>query len=95
MPVGAMLMALMIGWELEPDYVLEEIHSGHNSKLFDSFYRVCMKWLVAPIMAFVLAGQMIDFFPVAPTALYCIAFGLLVVFFIYTLIGRKKAAKTE
>ena len=95
MPIGAMLMALMIGWELEPDYVLEEIHSGNNSKLFDGFYRVCMKWLVAPIMAFVLAGQMIDFFPVEPTVLYCIAFGLLAVFFVYTLIGRKKAVKTK
>lgn len=95
MPIGAMLMALMIGWELEPDYVLEEIRSGNSSKLFDGFYRVCMKWLVAPIMAFVLAGQMIDFFPVEPTVLYCIAFGLLAVFFVYTLIGRKKAVKTK
>ena len=62
MPLGAMLMALMIGWELKPDFLLDEIHSGEKSKSFDVFYRVCMKWLVAPIMAFVLAGQMMDFF---------------------------------
>ena len=92
MPLGAMLMALMVGWELKPDYILDEIHSGESSKFFDGFYRVCIKWLVAPIMAFVFAGQMIDFFPVEPKILYAIAFGLLVIFFIYTLIGRKKSA---
>ena len=89
MPLGAMLMALMIGWELKPDFLLDEIHSGEKSKSFDVFYRVCMKWLVAPIMAFVLAGQLIDFLPVNPNILYGVSFGLLVIFFVYTLIGRK------
>ena len=92
MPLGAMLMALMVGWELKPDYMLDEIHSGESSKGFDVFYRVCMKWLVAPIMAFVLAGQLIDFLPVKQNILYAVSFGLLVIFFIYTLIGRKKSA---
>ena len=91
MPLGAMLMALMIGWELKPDFLLDEIHSGEKSKFFDVFYRVCMKWLVAPIMAFVLAGQLIDFLPVNPNILYGVSFGLLVIFFVYTLIGRKNA----
>ena len=91
MPLGAMLMALMIGWELKPDFLLDEIHSGEKSKSFDVFYRVCMKWLVAPIMAFVLAGQLIDFLPVNPNILYGVSFGLLVIFFVYTLIGRKSA----
>ena len=89
MPLGAMLMAVMIGWELKPDFLLDEIHSGEKSKSFDVFYRVCMKWLVAPIMAFVLAGQLIDFLPVNPNILYGVSFGLLVIFFVYTLIGRK------
>ena len=91
MPLGAMLMALMIGWELKPDFLLDEIHSGEKSKSFDVFYRVCMKWLVAPIMAFVLSGQLIDFLPVNPNILYGVSFGLLVIFFVYTLIGRKNA----
>ena len=86
----AMLIALMVGWELKPDFLLDEIHSGEKSKFFDVFYRVCIKWLVAPIMAFVLAGQMIDFFPVNPTSIYCIAFGLLAIFFIFTLVGKNK-----
>ena len=95
MPLGAMLMALMVGWELKPDFILDEIHSGESSKFFDGFYKVCIKWLVAPLMALVFAGQMIDFFPVDANILYGIAFGALVVFFIYTLIGRKSAAEKK
>ena len=46
-------------------------------------------------IAFVFAGQMIDFFPVEPKILYAIAFGLLLIFFIYTLIGSKKTANSK
>ena len=96
MPVGAMLMALMVGWELKPDFLLDEIHSGEKSKFFDTFYRVCVKWLVAPIMALVLAGQMMDFFTkVNSGVLYGIAFGLLGVFFVYTLIGSKNKSELK
>ena len=35
------------------------------------------------------AGQLIDFLPVNPNILYGVSFGLLVIFFVYTLIGRK------
>ena len=94
MPVGAMLMALMVGWELKPDFLLDEIHSGEKSKFFDGFYRVCVKWLVAPIMALVLAGQMMDFFTKVDSGiLYGIAFGLLGVFIVYTLVGSKNKSE--
>ena len=96
MPVGAMLMALMVGWELKPDFLLDEIHSGEKSKFFDTFYRVCVKWLVAPIMALVLAGQMMDFFTKVDSGiLYGIAFGLLGVFIVYTLIGSKNKSELK
>ena len=96
MPLGAMLMALMVGWELKPDFLLDEIHSGEKSKFFDTFYRVCVKWLVAPIMALVLAGQMMDFFTkVNSGVLYGIAFCLLGVFFVYTLIGSKNKSELK
>ena len=91
MPIGAMLTALMVGWELKPDFLLDEIHSGEKSKFFDGFYRVCLKWLVAPIMALVLAGQLMDFFTkVNSGILYGIAFGVLAVFIVYTFVGSKK-----
>ena len=91
MPIGAMLTALMVGWELKPDFLLDEIHSGEKSKFFDGFYRVCIKWLVAPIMALVLAGQLMDYFTkVNSGILYRIAFGVLAVFIVYTFVGSKK-----
>ena len=96
MPVGAMLMALMVGWELKPDFLLDEIHSGETSKFFDGFYRVCVRWLVAPIMALVLAGQMMDFFTKVDSGiLYGIAFGLLGVFIVYTLVGSKNKSELK
>ncbi len=93
MPIGAMLMALMIGWELKPDYMLDEIHSGTKNKFFDIFYRVSIRFLVPLAMALVLAGQLSDFFPLTNGMHYVIAFGVLAVFFIYTLIGKKAPAK--
>ena len=91
MPVGAMLMAFMVGWELKPDFTLNEIHSGEKSKFFDTFYCICIKWLVAPLMALVLAGQLMGFFTKASSGvIYGISFAVVGVFFVYTLIGSKK-----
>ena len=97
MPIGAMLMAIMVGWELKPEFLLDEIHSGEGSKAFDTFYRVCIKWLVGPIMALVLAGQMMDFFTKAnQTVIYIISFGILLFFFVFTLLtSKKQQAKLE
>ena len=89
MPLGAMLMALMIGWENTPDLVLDEVAHGDPSPGFKAFYRVCVKFVVPVVMAFVLAGQMIDFFGGASAIWYIVAFGLLVVFWIFAAAGKK------
>ena len=67
MPLGALLMSLAIGWELRPDAVLNEVHSGCRSKHFDRFFSLCIRVVVPVVMTFVLAGQMIDFFGTAET----------------------------
>lgn len=92
MPVGAMLMALMIGWELGPDFALDEINNGGKGSKFDAFYKVCIKFVVPVVMAFVFAGQLISFFDKAPqSVLYIIAFATLAVFWAITLfVGKKK-----
>ena len=96
MPLGAMLMALMIGWQLRPKFILDEVHNGNNSKFFDKFFFVCIKFLVPVIMAFILAGQIIDFFSCEATAAniqvlaYGISAGLLVIFFLVALISKKR-----
>ena len=81
MPLGAMLMALMIGWEKGPDLVLDEVAHGDPSDGFKKFYRLCIKFIVPIVMAFVLAGQMIDFFGGAQIIWYVVAVLALVVFF--------------
>ena len=91
MPVGSMLMALMIGWELKPQFALKEIHNGNNASWFTGFYTVCIKFLVPIIMAFVFVGQLQSFFASASNAvLYAISGVILVVFWIIAAMGGKK-----
>ena len=91
MPLGAMLMAMMIGWEVGPQLTLDEVAHGDPSEGFKKFFTFCIKFIVPIVMAFVLAGQLTDFFS-NPTASYIIAAVLFVVFFVFTFIGRDKKA---
>ena len=91
MPLGAMLMALMIGWEISPDVVLEEVGHGNHSAGFAKFYTVCIRFVVPIVMAFVLAGQMIDFFGGSQAIWYVVAFALLVLFWVIAAAKKKEA----
>ena len=90
------MCVLMVGWEIKPGAILNEVHSGEHSKFFDIFYRVCITFIVPIVMAFVLAGQMIDFFSTAANsavvvpACYIIAAVLLVVFWVVAFVGGRK-----
>ena len=91
MPIGAMLMALMIGWELKPEFALKEIHNGNNAGWFTSFYTVCMKYLVPVIMAFVFVGQLESFFCNVPSVVrYLISLVVLVIFWVIAARNEKK-----
>ena len=62
MPLGALLMSLMIGWEVGPDVVKEECEqSGHAMGSY-GFFKVCIKYITPLIMIFVLYGQIKEFF---------------------------------
>ena len=89
MPIGAMLMGLMIGGELGPNFILDEIHNGEHNPIFARFYKTCITIVVPVVMCFVLAGQMIDFFG-NPTACYIISLALLVVFAVWTYAVKAK-----
>ncbi len=91
MPLGAMLMALMIGWELDPSLILEEVGHGNRSSFFAGFYKICIRFVVPIVMAFVLAGQMIGFFGQSPVIWYVVAFGALAAFWGYTYFAKKSA----
>jgi NSS family neurotransmitter:Na+ symporter len=90
MPLGAMLMALMIGWEKGPGLVLDEVAHGDPSAGFKAFYRVCVRFVVPVVMAFVLAGQMMDFFGGSQVIWYIVAVALLVIFWVIAASGEKK-----
>ncbi len=63
MPLGALLMSLMIGWEIGPEVVKEECEAtpGHKMKSF-GFFKICTKIITPLIMLFILYGQIKSFF---------------------------------
>ena len=62
MPLGALLMSLMIGWELGPDMVKEEVEaSGHPMGSY-GFFKICVKFITPLCMILILYGQFKDFF---------------------------------
>ena len=97
MPLGAMIMALMVGWELKPALLLDEIHNGERSAFFSAFYTICIKFICPVVMAFVLAGQLIDFFlcPQTESCIQPLCYGvsaaLLVIFWVVAATGKKSA----
>lgn len=58
MPLGALFMSIMIGWELKPQYVLEEIGQTRISR----FYSFCIRFVCPAAMVLVLLGQIDQFF---------------------------------
>lgn len=61
MPLGALLMSLMVGWEVRPKLVLEEVHLGSRQRI-DRFYSLCIRFITPIGMVLVLLGQVNDFF---------------------------------
>ena len=62
MPLGAMLMSLMIGWEIGPEVVKEEVEqSGHAMGSY-GFFKICVKFITPLCMILILYGQIKEFF---------------------------------
>ena len=63
MPLGALLMALMIGWEIGPEVVKNECEAtpGHKMGSF-GFFKICIKVITPLCMLFILYGQIKTFF---------------------------------
>ena len=60
MPLGALLMSLMVAWEVKPKLVLDEVQIGSSAKI-DTFYKICI-YIITPLgMLLVLLGQLNDF----------------------------------
>lgn len=61
MPLGALLMSIMIGWEIKPSSLFDEIDSGYNGKIH-GFYSFCIKYVCPIAMFFILLVQLSTFF---------------------------------
>ena len=61
MPLGALLMTIMVGYEIKPKLVLDEVRIGSKANI-TSFYTVCVKSITIIGLILVLLGQVDSFF---------------------------------
>ncbi len=61
MPLGALLMSIMVAWEVKPKTLLEEINGGKPSRV-NGFFTFCIRFIVPPVMLLILLGQLDSFF---------------------------------
>ena len=62
MPLGAMLMCIVIGYEIGPEVVRDEVEkSGMKMKIY-TFFKICVRFITPVLMVLVLYGQIKDFF---------------------------------
>ncbi|MCF0120365.1 MAG: sodium-dependent transporter [Oscillospiraceae bacterium] len=100
MPLGAVIASLVVGWELKPKIVLDEVHNGCNSRFFDSFFTFCIKIIVPIVMTFVFAGQLYDFlacrgFAAAKAVCYAVTIAVLVICAVIAVIPSEKSKKSK
>ncbi len=62
MPLGALLLSVMVSWEIKPETVLQEVGAPMQAAWVQRAYRVCMRAIVPAVMVLVLMGQISDFF---------------------------------
>ena len=62
MPLGALLMSIMIGWEVGPEMVKEECEQSGHAMGGYGFFKFCIKYITPLCMILILYGQLTDFF---------------------------------
>ena len=61
MPLGALLTSLMVGWEIKPKALLDELNNGSSGRV-DGFFSFCIRFIVPLAMVLILVGQIDTFF---------------------------------
>lgn len=62
MPLGALLMSILMGWFIEPDFVKNEVSAQGNTFPYYSVFRFLLRFVVPIAMVFILIGQLDAFF---------------------------------
>lgn len=60
LPVGALLMAILVGWKLKPESIIAEINTGEGMKI-QFYYKVTIKYIV-PIAILAMLLQLLGIF---------------------------------
>ena len=101
LPLGALLMSLLVGWEIKVSPVLDEINIGSkNSSAFNKFYSICIKFCTPIAMAFIFAGSVSGFFTQvtlfgldSTTLGYILGVIILILGFVVSTVGTSKEKK--
>ena len=62
MPLGALLMSLMIGWEVGPEVVKAECEQSGHAMSGYGFFKICVKFITPLCMILILYGQIKEFY---------------------------------
>ena len=62
MPLGALLMSLMIGWEIGPEVVKDECEQSGHAMGGYGFFKLCVRFITPLCMILILYGQIKEFF---------------------------------
>lgn len=62
MPLGALVMTILIGWVLKPEVVQLECEQSGVKYRAAGYFKVCFKFIVPVLLAFILFCQLTDFF---------------------------------
>ena len=62
MPLGALVMTILIGWVLKPEVVQLECEQSGLKYRAAGYFKLCFKFIVHVLLAFILFCQLTDFF---------------------------------
>ena len=62
MPLGALFTSILVGWVVRPKTLLSEVHSGCSAAWIDTFFTICIRFIVPLGMILILLGQIDTFF---------------------------------
>ncbi|MBQ0004760.1 MAG: sodium-dependent transporter [Clostridiales bacterium] len=63
LPLGALLMSLLVGWEIKVKPIQEEINLGSaDNASYNKFYSFCIRYCTPIAMAFIFSGSVSGFF---------------------------------
>ena len=61
LPLGSLILSIILGW-IHPDYIDDEVEQDGMRFRMKRYFNFCIRYIVPPIMVFILLGQISAFF---------------------------------